>query len=101
MRLAATTLALSVLPLAACGQSEEDATTGTAVVESEAAPVGLDAPQASTQAAPSSSDTAPAETAPSEAAPARTRGEPPLAPDGSVDPEAVGEQYQDYVGQTN
>jgi len=97
MRLAATTFALA-LSLAACGQSEEDATTGIPIYESESAPIG---PDGAPTPEPSLNNAEPTGAQPIGTTAPGTAGNTPLRPDGSVDPEAVGETYQDYVGETN
>jgi len=93
MRVPAPLLALATLPLAACGQGEEQA--GTPVMESEAAPVGT---AEDTELAPSTPSPADPSTG-SVTAPAGQGSPATPSPSQVGDAEEVGEQYQDFVGE--
>jgi hypothetical protein len=95
MRLAAI-LSLAALPLAACGQGGDEPATETPVVENEVAPAS----------SPDDAQIAPGEASPGDPAPdtvnaPSSEANPPTpSPDEVGEAEQVGEQYQDFVGET-
>ena len=94
MRLVAI-FALAALPLASCGGEQEE----TPVVETEVVAEGEENAETLAPTDQSLADpAAPSVTEPPGGATATPSPDTPVASDETVDPEAVGEQYQDFVG---